>query len=137
MTSTAPKYHRHYSLMFQIVAEFAETEAGMREANEYMEKNPGIGVLAVLDGRVILANNDDPGAATDVDQVIVRMKLAAKADRWGRYGESFGMTLIVVDVSRSGSCAWKISGRRVGVTDVRTFLEASAANGNLQATTQN
>lgn len=133
MTSTAPMYHELHGLMFLVVAEFPETEDGIREANKYMEANPNSGVLAVVEGRVILANNDDPGAATDVDLVIEKMKAAAKADRWGRHGESFGLTLIMVDASRSGSYAWQISGRRARLAEVRALLEKAAANGELTA----
>lgn len=73
----------------------------------------------------------DPGAATDVDLVINRMKAKAKADRWGRGSESVGLTLIVVDVSRSGSFAWQIAGQRVKLAQVRALLEEAAAKGEL------
>lgn len=130
-TTTEAKYHQHHALMFLVMAEFPETEEGIREANQYMEANPGVGVLAVEDGVVILAHNDDQGAATDVDLVIERMKRAAKADRWGRHGESVGLSLIIVDASRSGSFAWKIAGRRVRLADVRALLEVAASRGEL------
>lgn len=130
-TSTEPKYHTLYGLMFRIVAEYPETEEGIRDANQYMEANPGVGVLAVENGVVILAHNDDPGAESDVDLVINRMKAAAKADRWGRHGESVGLTLIMVDASRSGSFAWQIAGQRVKLAQVRALLEEAAAKGEL------
>ncbi len=130
-TSTEAKYHLHHGLMFLVLAEFPETEEGIREANQYMEANPGVGVLAVEDGTVILVHNDDPGASTDVDLVIERMKRAAKADRWGRHGETVGLTLIIVDASRSGSFAWKIAGRRVRLAEIRALLEDAAARGEL------
>lgn len=130
-TSTEPKYHTLHGLMFRVVAEYPETEEGIREANQYMEANPGIGVLAVEAGIVILASNDDPGASTDVELVINRMKAAAKADRWGRHGESVGLTLIIVDASRSGSFAWQIAGQRVTLAQVRALLEEAAAKGEL------
>lgn len=133
MTIAEPKYHELYGRMFLVVAEFPETEDGIREANKHMEANPTSGVLAVVEGRVILANNNDPGATTDVDLVIEKMKAAAKADRWGRHGESFGLTLIMVDASRSGSFAWHISGRRARLSEVRALLEKASANGELTA----
>lgn len=131
VTSTEVNYYKLHGLMFLVVAEFPETDEGIREANQYMEANPGVGVLAVEDGIVILANNDDPGAATDVDLVIKRMKAAAKADRWGRHGESVGQSLIIVDASRSGSFTWQIAGRRMKLSEIRALLEEAAARGDL------
>ena len=72
-TSTEPKYHTHYGLKYRIVAEYPDSEEGTRDANQYMEANPGVGVLAVEDGKIILSHEDDPSAATDVDLVINRM----------------------------------------------------------------
>ncbi len=128
------KYHKLHGLMFLVVAEFPETDDGIREANQYMEANPNSGVLAVEDGIVILANNDDPGSSTDVDLVIERMKAAAKEDRWGRHGESVGLTLIIVDASRSGSFVWQIAGQRVKLAQVRALLEEAASRGDLPQT---
>lgn len=53
---------RRYALSgreFIVLAEFAEAEAD--KANAYMEKNPDASVLAVADGRVILADKSDSG----------------------------------------------------------------------------
>ncbi|WP_121498295.1 hypothetical protein [Pseudomonas aeruginosa] len=130
-SGTEPKYHTLYGLMYRIVAEYPDSEDGTREANQFMESYPGVGVLAVEDGRIILSHEDDPGAATDVDLVINRMKAAAKADRWGRSSESVGLTLIIVDVSRSGSFAWQIAGQRVKLAQVRALLEEAGAKGEL------
>ena len=133
---TQGSYQSHFQVQelvrasFEFIAKKA-TEEGIREANQYMEANPGVGVLAVEDGTVILVHNDDPGASTDVDLVIERMKRAAKADRWGRHGETVGLTLIIVDASRSGSFAWKIAGRRVRLAEIRALLEDAAARGEL------
>lgn len=130
-SATEPKYHTLYGLMYRIVAEYPDSEDGTREANQFMEANPGVGVLAVEDGRIILTHEDDPGAATDVDLVINRVKADAKADRWGRSSVSVGLTLIIVDVSRSGSFAWQIAGQRVKLAQVRALLEEAAAEGEL------
>ncbi len=46
---------------FAVRAEFPDSDEGTRQANTYMEQHPGIGVLAVEGGRVILASNDDKG----------------------------------------------------------------------------
>lgn len=125
------KLFRHLGRMFLVVAEFPDTEAGTREANQFMESHPGVGVLAVEEGRVILANNDDEGATSDIDLIIQRMKLAAKADRWGRGGETVGLSLILVDASRSASFSWQISGKRVKLAEVRALLEEAAVRGEL------
>lgn len=63
MTVTEQKYHKHYGHLYLVTAEFPDTDAGAREANQHMELTPGVGVLAVIDGRVILAANDDEGIA--------------------------------------------------------------------------
>ena len=42
-----------------------------------------------------------------------------------------GLTLIIVDVSRSGSFAWQIAGQRVKLAQVRALLEEAAAKGEL------
>lgn len=55
------KYHKLFGKYFKIVAEFPDSEEGTKEANSYMEEHAGIGVLAVTDGRVILASNGDKG----------------------------------------------------------------------------
>ena len=88
-------------------------------------------MLAVEDARVILANNDDQGAATDIERVIERMKAAAVADRWGRHGESIGGKLFIVDASRNRSYAWRIAGERVKVARVWAELKAAADRGQL------
>lgn len=46
---------------FRVVAKFYDTEAGQKKANAFMEANPDVGVLDVIDGRVILARMDDKG----------------------------------------------------------------------------
>lgn len=46
---------------FQVMAKFYNTEAGQKRANDFMVAHPGVGVLDVIDGRVILARMDDKG----------------------------------------------------------------------------
>lgn len=55
------KRHRLMGRIFLIQAEYPDTDEGARQANAYMQQHPGIGVLEVVDGRVILASNDDKG----------------------------------------------------------------------------
>ena len=43
MAPNEQKYHKLYERMFLVAAEFPETEDGIREANLYMEANPGVG----------------------------------------------------------------------------------------------
>lgn len=59
--SSEPKRHRLMGRLFIIQAEYPDTDEGARQANAYMQQHPGIGVLEVVDGRVILASNDDKG----------------------------------------------------------------------------
>lgn len=93
MTSIDPKYHILHGLLFKVIAEFTETIDGILAANDYMEANPGVGVLAVVDGRVILANNDDPGVATDTDLETEWMDVVAKIDRMEMHGQLSANTL--------------------------------------------
>lgn len=46
---------------FNVAAKFYDTEAGQRKANNFMADHPEVGVLDVIDGRVILARMDDKG----------------------------------------------------------------------------
>lgn len=50
-----------YGRMFKVVASFPES--GADQANAFMMANPETGVLAVQDGRVIIANLNDKGVA--------------------------------------------------------------------------
>lgn len=61
METEAVKYHVTWGLAFVIVAEFADTEEGDKLSNAYMLEHPGIGVLEVIDGRVILASKTERG----------------------------------------------------------------------------
>jgi hypothetical protein len=53
--------HRKYGLDFAIVAEFADTEEGTKDANNFMLAFAGTGVLEVINGRVIVASLADKG----------------------------------------------------------------------------
>ncbi|MBA1280439.1 hypothetical protein [Stutzerimonas stutzeri] len=129
MTQAMPKYFPHLGKMFLVVADFPDTEAGTCEANEFMGNNPDTGVLAVDGGRIILCRNDDNGSDDYVELAIARLKAGAAADRWGRYGETIGDTLVIVDRSRSGSFSWQIAGMRVPVAKVRSVITTAAAQG--------
>lgn len=133
MTAAEQKFHKLYGRMFLVVAEFPETPEGIREANLHMEQHPSVGVLAVEDGRVILANNDDKGVSTDVAQLMERMKAAAAADRWGRHGEVIGGKFFMVDASRNRRFAWRIGGEHAPAGRVHTELKAMADRGQLPA----
>lgn len=63
--SAQPRQKRHtlFDRSFAVVAEFPDSEDGTREANAFMEMNPGAAVLEVIDGRVILADKADKGIA--------------------------------------------------------------------------
>lgn len=57
----APKRHTLYGRSFVVQAEFPDTDAGTRAANAYMASHPFVGVLAVENGRVVLAAISDKG----------------------------------------------------------------------------
>ena len=56
--------HTLYGRVFEVVATFDDSDAGTRDANAFMEAHPGIGVLEVTDGRIILADCKDAGRPT-------------------------------------------------------------------------
>lgn len=60
-SSTRPTQHIYMGRAFTIQAEFPYTEEGTKQANAFMLAHPGIGVLEVISGRVILAANADKG----------------------------------------------------------------------------
>lgn len=49
---------------FTVLARFPNSDEGDRQANQYMEANPGAAVLAVTPENVILASKNDQGAPT-------------------------------------------------------------------------
>lgn len=55
------QHHMLHGLLFRIEGEFPDTEAGTREANEYLEDRADLGVLAVTEGRIIIASITDRG----------------------------------------------------------------------------
>lgn len=59
--ASGTKYHRLMGRLFVVVAEFDDTDEGTTQANAYMTAHPGIGVLEVVGGKVILASNTDKG----------------------------------------------------------------------------
>lgn len=60
-----PLYHVALGRALLVAAEFPDTEEGAKAANAYMEAHPGVGVLEVVSGRVILASNEDKGIKVD------------------------------------------------------------------------
>lgn len=67
-THLQPHYYRHFGRDFAIVAEFPDTAQGTIDANAFMTKFANHGVLAVPDGRVIIANMDDLGVCGSMQQ---------------------------------------------------------------------
>jgi hypothetical protein len=56
------KRYQHYERTFAIMAQFDDTEQGMKDANAFMMANPLASVLAVTPlGQIILVNVDDAG----------------------------------------------------------------------------
>ncbi|MFC4620818.1 hypothetical protein ACFO3A_01115 [Comamonas nitrativorans] len=60
------KRHILMGRSFIVVAEFPDTDEGTRAANAHMEANPGVGVLAVTCGRIVLADKKDKGSPTPI-----------------------------------------------------------------------
>lgn len=56
--------HTLYGRVFEVVATFDDSDAGTRDANAFMEAHPGIGVLEVTGGRIVLADCKDAGRPT-------------------------------------------------------------------------
>jgi hypothetical protein len=61
MSTDRHAQHTYMGRAFTIQAEFPDTDEGARAANAYMLEHPGVGVLEVIAGRVILAANTDKG----------------------------------------------------------------------------
>ncbi len=61
IVAAIPKTYRLYGMDFAIVAEHPDTEQGITQANAFMEANRNTGLLAVDDGRIILAALTDKG----------------------------------------------------------------------------
>lgn len=64
MTSSAsatPRRHVTWGRSFVVLAEFPDNNEGTRQANAHMAGHPGVGVLEVSNGAVILASNTDKG----------------------------------------------------------------------------
>lgn len=133
MTTAELKCHELYGRLFVVVAEFDESDVGIREANLYMERHQSVGVLAVKDGRVILVSNDDNGASPNVDRLVDRIKAAARADRWGRHGEVVSDQFIMAEAQRNGSFTWRLGDARVNLGQVRTVLQTMAIRGLIPA----
>lgn len=53
--------YKHYDRWYKVTGKYQDTDEGTKEANAFMEANPGHSVLAVKDGEIILAHKDDKG----------------------------------------------------------------------------
>lgn len=58
---TSPAIHRYMGRIFTVKASFPDTLQGEKDANSFMENNPGVGLLEIKDGLIILADNNDRG----------------------------------------------------------------------------
>lgn len=92
MLKHEPKFHQHLGLSFLIVAEFPNTDAGTASANKFMAKHPNASVLAVADGRVILANSGDKGEGAGAANLSNNSKRAVENYGLGVCLEAYRMT---------------------------------------------
>jgi len=76
MPTIEPKYVTHLGRKFLVIAEFPETEAGVKKSNEYMAKHPKAGLLLVQDGQLLLSHSDDKGAGNGPTTVSAEAKRA-------------------------------------------------------------
>lgn len=58
---TPDRHYMLHGLLFKIEADFPDTEAGTREANDFLENYPENGVLAVADGLITIVAISDKG----------------------------------------------------------------------------
>lgn len=59
--STIPKHFITFGRTFAIAASFPETDEGEKEANAFMQAHPGMGVIGVENGRVLVVDVNDKG----------------------------------------------------------------------------
>lgn len=59
--STVARDPQHQARIVRVVAWFPSGEEGTRQANEYMEKNPDVAVVADHEGLILLARTKDRG----------------------------------------------------------------------------
>lgn len=92
MSKLEPKFHKHLGRAYLIVADFPDTDAGTKSANDYMAKHPNAGVLAVEGERVIVVNNTDKGAGAGAETLSPKAKRAVANYGLGVCLEAYRMT---------------------------------------------
>lgn len=87
---------------FAVLAEFPATEKGRQQANQYMEENQGATLLAVKQGRAILASIEDMGTLVshshqcpyeDAFQAVYKQVFDRLAEHGWKYDSWTGMAL--------------------------------------------
>ena len=100
----AAKYHTLAGRVFAVAAEYPDTDEGTTQANAYMEQHPGVGVLEVIGGRVILASNEDKG------QPLRRLLCsccgaATRGVQWHNRDTGWGLCANCIDYCKRGETA--------------------------------
>lgn len=67
--TASPTYVRHLGRYFLVMAQFPEADTA--SANAFMTATPGAAALAVIDGTIYLADQDDKGIAAATPAAIV------------------------------------------------------------------
>lgn len=99
------RHHVLFSRAFAIVAEFVDSDEGVKVANAYMEANPGVGVLEVIGDRVLLASNDDKGI--EVTGQVRRMLCSCcgavtKGRQWHNRDTGYGLCVECIPYCQRG-----------------------------------
>ena len=94
-----PLHYVTAGMAFKVVAEFPDTAEGERAANATMKGRPDLGVLAVDQGRVILASSLERGVK--VERVQVRDCTccggAARGRQWHNQDTGYGLCVDCID----------------------------------------
>lgn len=94
-----PLHHVLAGRAFVVVAEFADSEEGARQANTYMEEHAGIGVLEVTGGRVILASNEDKGVEVGRERGMICTCCGGytRGRQWHNQDTGYGLCMSCID----------------------------------------
>ncbi|PWD01992.1 hypothetical protein CX658_18730 [Pseudomonas amygdali pv. lachrymans] len=76
MPTPEPKFVQHLGRSYLVVAQFPNTESGIKESNQYMTRHPKAGVLLVEGDQVLLSHSDDKGTGAGPTNMTAKAKRA-------------------------------------------------------------
>lgn len=76
MPTPEPKFVQHLGRSFLVVAQFPNTDSGIKDSNQYMKRHPKAGVLLVEGELILLSHSDDKGTGTGPSNMTPKAKRA-------------------------------------------------------------